>query len=233
MSEAFFDCLYCGKRAVFAGGLLCEDCLRVASPPDYGRKEAYHPYLGARERCPRAPEESTESGQNMAPVHRAETLLPCLKCGSTQGWSGPRHEGLVTMILGAGEQPGLSDWLEYTCLVCGWERREPTKDKPAPAEPGVLYVGTPGTVRTIPAGHDAWKGTPCVHCGRGPIGHVTHDHVYTPAAPAPPTQDRDYGVWTGHTWPSWSVASWYVLSIVCALGWYLFLVQTIARMYPE
>lgn len=50
--------------------------------------------------------------------------LACVKCGSDQGWGGPRYEHLgYSMGYGA-----IGEALVYSCRVCGFRRQEPTKD---------------------------------------------------------------------------------------------------------
>lgn len=128
---------------------LCEYCGYMApterAPASATLVDAVDPHLGARERGPRAPQESTETGLNMGQAHHVETLLPCVKCGSTDGWRGPRYKAYQVIVLGAGEQPGqVGAWLEYACLTCGYQRRAPTKDTP-PAPLTTELRGRPGT----------------------------------------------------------------------------------------
>jgi Zn ribbon nucleic-acid-binding protein len=53
--------------------------------------------------------------------------LPCVKCGSESGWTGPVYRGVET--LGFRDIPPMfSQWLEFTCVVCGYKRSERTKD---------------------------------------------------------------------------------------------------------
>lgn len=57
----------------------------------------------------------------------------CPKCGSDQGWEGPRYGYVSFVIVGENEPPHSGEWLAFRCLTCGYERREPTKDAQPPA----------------------------------------------------------------------------------------------------
>lgn len=62
-----------------------------------------------------------------------DEILPCPKCGSRAGWSGPRYGEYWTRAIVSRVYtipPEHSEWIGYACLTCGFERREPTKDAP-------------------------------------------------------------------------------------------------------
>lgn len=146
----------------------------------------------------REPGEPTETGQNMAPLHRIETTIPCLKCGEAKGWTGPQYDASLFAIPGQVPQV-FNEHLIYGCLACGYERREPTKDTvpPTPADGSRGRTSRPVPERVpVPAFNDEDGSLPTISKG-----------------------DR--------------ASAWLILATACGLGWYLFFVQTIARMYPS
>lgn len=136
----------------------------------------------------------------MPASHRAETPLACPKCGSVQGWIGPRFARYENH--GAyGVQS--HDYLGYACAICGYEREAPVK--------GDLV----STTTTWPS--ERRGGYVAYHPERLSLPRLPRvapcDGVQPPSA-----------LWP---WP------WVVLGTACALGWYLVLVLSLARMYPE
>lgn len=56
-----------------------------------------------------------------------EAVLICPKCGSTKGWNGPMFERLDLPAMGTAP----AERLAYYCVVCGFDRSEPTLDSRA------------------------------------------------------------------------------------------------------
>lgn len=182
---------------------------------------AVDPHAETWKAGPIALEESADAGDKVGTSHRVEPPIPCPKCGGTN-WTGSRYydpsvpgvmEIRAPFILRA---VGL--W--YTCLICGWERMEPTKDTSPPrVPPSPRMVPVPAFDNEPPSGFPPLRilrdgDYPCRICASGPGDHAHRDHAYQR--------------YQSHTEPSWLSWSWWLTLIVfAALGWFLFIVQTI------
>ena len=51
--------------------------------------------------------------------------MDCPKCGNKAGWSGPKF---VALFDTRARTFGPIEWLEYSCIECGYTRQESCKD---------------------------------------------------------------------------------------------------------
>lgn len=218
-------CPHCGVVVLWwRPSGLCGDCDAYAqgyhgkaAPESAPTVAAVDPHAGIQESRPRAPEELAKTGQEVPPVHRADTPILCPKCG-WKGWAGPRyHDPTFHQVVNVDEPLILrAAGLWYTCILCGYERREPTKDAVPPTHTYVCGAcGKQDTVKPTCSDCDeqAWRLTTRYLAMQKP-------------------KDTDVGLKLGPSLRLPASTGWWMLSILCALGWYLFIVQTIARMNP-
>jgi predicted nucleic-acid-binding Zn-ribbon protein len=95
----------------------------------------------------------------------------CPKCGSTTGWNGPTYGRMPFFVTSV--QIDNKEYLAYTCVTCGYEKRMPTKDSRTPIPPAPEL--DPGVTVRAPAfpPNRILKGgeLPCRVCGSGRSAH--------------------------------------------------------------
>jgi hypothetical protein len=188
--------------------------------------DAVDPHAGSMGTPSTRGEEAAKTGGNMPPLHRSELILPCPKCGALEGWTGPEYVAQRATGRDGAWALVKAEHLAYRCEHCGYERREPTKDSQL-AEPS-------SPPSAFPANRVLLEGElPCLICGSGKADHAGRDHTYTRTprlVPVPAFNGMSMGLAEESASRSWLLV---IVSIACALGWYLVVVLAFARMYPS